>query len=177
MYKSLYDVLLERGFSQTEINQFLKAKEKGLIIPRDVQDVDTIRNFRHFCSKAKCENSLPKQKLILNGLLNHLDVSKYAKPEYEISYMREIFIGLSNGVDITEYCKNTDNWYYVENVRLALMNGINNSDAFEYMKSAFDKFHDTEITEEIRFCLEKGIGLDKIKKCKTSAELRNLRKK
>lgn len=176
--KSLYDILLERGFTQTEINQFLKAKENGLDIPRNVSNVDVIRDYRRYCLQAKCESSRPKQKLILNGVLNNLEVHKYAKPEYELQYMREVFIGLSNGVDITDYCKHTDSYYYVENARLALMNGVTNKEALEYLKVAANKYRNADIIEEIRFCLEKSINLDDIKKCKDSrAELRKLRKK
>ena len=175
--KSLYDILLERGFSQSEINQFLKTKEMGLIIPRDVQDVDIIRNFRTFCIKAKCEDSFQKQKLILNGLLNNLDVSKYAKPEYDVPFMNQIFIGLSNGLDITEYCTKEDGFKIAEAIRLALMNGVTDKEKLNFLKTFKEYRISYDFIDEIRYCIEKDIDLNKIKTCTTIQELKALRKK
>ena len=46
-----------------------------------------------------------EQEEILKGLKNNLDVSIYAKPEFDMSEMREIRLGLENNLDVSWYAK------------------------------------------------------------------------
>ena len=46
-----------------------------------------------------------QQEEILEGLKNNIDVSIYAKPEYNVLQMQEIRLGLQEGLDVSIYAK------------------------------------------------------------------------
>lgn len=52
------------------------------------------------------------------GLLNGLDVSVYAKPEFDNQQMSKIRLGLADGLDVSVYAKPELSWKQMEEIRL-----------------------------------------------------------
>lgn len=176
----LYDELIKRGFNSSEINQFLKGLEHGVVFPRYLKDVEIMRKLRMICAEHDYKFSLAQQKIILNGLLSDIDVSIYADPKYKARQMDIIYCGLVHGVDITPYCTKTilNQWTdYLTELRLGLMHGLNE----EQMKSLVDicENYNVRVAKEYRYCLEDGIDIDTLSKVDKSSckDLHMLRKK
>lgn len=55
--------------------------------------------------------------LIKRGLLKNLDVSIYAKPEFNSWQMDEILSGLENGVDVSVYANPELTWEQMRDIR------------------------------------------------------------
>ena len=51
-----------------------------------------------------------QQEEILKGLKNNLDVSIYAKPEFDTLRMRQIRLGLEDNLDVSWYAKKHFVW-------------------------------------------------------------------
>ena len=51
------------------------------------------------------------------GLEKGLDVSIYAKPEYDWMQMEEIRLGLEKDIDVSEYAKPEYDWMQMEEIR------------------------------------------------------------
>lgn len=67
--------------------------------------------------------SLPALIEIRKGLYNGIDVSIYAKPEFEWQQMREIREGLEVGIDVSSYADPTIPWAQMSDIRRQLMCG------------------------------------------------------
>ena len=57
---------------------------------------------------------------ILNGLEDNLDVSIYAKPEFDCLEMEEIRLGLEDDLDVSIYAKSEFDWEEMRSIRLDL---------------------------------------------------------
>ena len=73
---------------------------------------------------AKPEYDWEQMQHIRFGLENGLDVSIYAKPEYDWAQMQEILSGLKNGVNVSIYEKPEYDWDQMQQIRLGLENGL-----------------------------------------------------
>lgn len=176
MHDELYKELLKRGFEQKEINQFLKAYEHGIYLPRSVKDVEIMRRMREVCSKHDYKFDVKQQEIILNGLLKGVDVTKYADPKYNYAVMREVFCGLVQGVDITEYDNFNANCNVAKEVRIGLVNKLNE----EQIKFLIETWRDYHCDLcEVRYCLEVGVPISTIKSLKSyyASDFIALRKK
>ena len=60
-----------------------------------------------------------QQKLILEGLEDNLDVSLYAKPEFDSSQMYQIRLGLETNIDVSIYAKPEIPWKEMEYSRIS----------------------------------------------------------
>lgn len=58
---------------------------------------------------------------IRRGLVENLDVSIYAKPEYDAYQMKEIHHGLVENLDVAIYAKPEYGWEQMKEIRLGLM--------------------------------------------------------
>jgi 5-methylcytosine-specific restriction endonuclease McrBC regulatory subunit McrC len=58
--------------------------------------------------------------MILFGLKEGLDVSIYAKPEFNYSQMDEILFGLKEGLDVSKYAKPDLPYYHMREMRNAM---------------------------------------------------------
>ena len=176
MNNQLYDELLKRGLDHNEINQFLKAYEHGIYLPRSLKNVDVMRKMREVCAVHDYKFSVPQQEIILNAILKGVDASKVANPEYNITVMNQIFCGLVEGYDITKY-KDFDKGYDTAGeVRLAMKHGLDD----EKIKCLIELGRSSHADLcEIRYCLEDGVPVKEIKAHKDaySSELRELRKR
>ena len=62
-----------------------------------------------------------QQDEILKGLEDKLDVSVYAKPEFDEKQMAQIRLGLKNNLDVSIYAKPEVLWGEMEGIRLNLL--------------------------------------------------------
>ena len=60
--------------------------------------------------------------------MKNLDVSSYAKPEYNQSQMEEILAGLEAGLDVSAYAKPEYDCIQMKEIRLGLANAFTNDD-------------------------------------------------
>lgn len=67
--------------------------------------------------------SLPTLIEIRKGLENDIDVSIYAKPEFNWRQMREIRKGLEAGIDVSSYADPKFAWARMSNIRKQLTHG------------------------------------------------------
>jgi uncharacterized protein (DUF342 family) len=73
---------------------------------------------------------------ICEGLVDGLDVSVYAKPEYDWRQMQEIRIGLENRVDISWYSNAMYGWQQMREIRIGLEEGLDVSVYKSFMYTA-----------------------------------------
>ena len=174
--EKLYNELLERGFDQTEINQFLKAHEHGVYFPRSLKNIEIMRTMREICAKHDYKFSVKQQEIILNGLLKGVDASKYANPDYNYAVMREVFCGLVNGVDITEHKNFAMSATVAKEVRIAMQNKLN-KEQIEFLISTWRNYH-CDLCE-VRYCLEAGVPISAFKTLSSfyKSDIVSLRKK
>ena len=59
---------------------------------------------------------------IIKGLNDNLDVSIYAKPEFDWLQMEQIRKGLENNLDVSKYAKPEISWREMEQIRKKLEN-------------------------------------------------------
>ena len=62
-----------------------------------------------------------QQEEILKGLKNNLDVSIYAKPEFDTLRMRQIRLGLEDNLDVSVYDKKEFNRDQMRRIRKKLL--------------------------------------------------------
>ena len=74
-------------------------------------------------SYTKDMNGLQKRE-VRYGLEKGLDVSLYARPEFNHQQMEQIRYGLENGLDVFAYAKPEFNYQQMEQIRYGLENGI-----------------------------------------------------
>ena len=89
---------------------------------------------------------------IVFGLKDGVDVSLYAKPEYDYMQMGVIRFGLLNGIDITHYAFPEYSWEQMQQIQFGVEDGI---DFLIYTKKEFD----ADQMREIRFGLLSGIDV------------------
>ena len=89
---------------------------------------------------------------ILAGLEASLDVSTYAKPEYNFGQMNEIRLGLEDNLDVTSYSKPEYNWAQMKEIRLGLMKHL---DVSVYTKPEYDWVQ----MRQIRLGLEENLDV------------------
>lgn len=154
------DELEKEHFTQSEINQFVKAREQDLIIPRNVKDLDIIREFRRVC-KGKSFNNY-QQREILRGVQHHIDTSKYADPKFKYAQMEQIRIGLQKGIEVDIYADPKFAPNVMRHIRILLEKKMSQEviDCF-IKKSASLNYSDTE---HLRFALEDGFDPEKVMK-------------
>lgn len=182
MNKDLYDILVNRGYSSTTINQFIKANEEGLTIPRDCDNVDIIRRFRELSvNKGFSRKQLT---IIFNGLNNGIDASIYADLKYPASVMEEIFCGLIDGIDITPYINQLTSKpisaAFAAQIRLALVDNCS-EEQIQFLIDLLNKnstnYFIINTCDEIRYCFSEGIPIDDIIGINDVGELKELRQK
>lgn len=167
MVGDLYNDLIAEDFSINEISQFLKAYDEGIYLTKDIRDIDVIRKIREMCPKGKFTNK--QQKVIINGILNNVDVTKYAKSDYSADVMKTIYSSLKSGIDITRF-KGFET--RPQTVKLGLINGLDDKQ-IQFLIDV--KYHDID---DIRYCLEDGISIKEIQSAiKKQQSLTKLRKK
>ena len=74
-------------------------------------------------------------KQIKLGLEKDLDVSIYAKPEFDNRQMQEIRLGLEHKVDVSKYANTRFSWAQMQEIRLGLENNL---DVLKYAKPEID---------------------------------------
>ncbi len=89
---------------------------------------------------------------INRGIKNGVDVSIYAKPDYEWAQMQQIREGLENGVDVSVFAKPEFNWSRMREIRLGLENGV---DVSVYAMPEFNCYQ----MEQIRKGLEQNLDV------------------
>lgn len=167
MVEDLYNDLVAENFSTNEISQFLKAYDQGIYLTKDIRDINVIRKIRKICEKGKYTKK--QQKVIINGILNNVDVTKYAKTDYSVDLMETIYSSLRSGIDITRF-KGFET--RAKTVKLGLINELND----EQIQFLIDVKYDN--IDSVRYCLEEGISIEKIKSAiKEKQSLSALRKK
>lgn len=57
------------------------------------------------------------------GIIDGLDVSIYARPEFTAEQMDEIYQGIKDGLDVSTYAKPNLKWKQMEKIRLKLLTG------------------------------------------------------
>ena len=62
-----------------------------------------------------------QQKEIKDGYVNNLDISIYAKKEFDWMQMRKIRLGLIDNLDVSIYAKPEFSWHEMEQIRLKLL--------------------------------------------------------
>ena len=62
-----------------------------------------------------------QQQVIIVGLEEKIDVSIYAKPEYNWEQMNEIRFGLLNNVNVSEYANSKYSWQEMRKIRIKLV--------------------------------------------------------
>ena len=97
-----------------------------------------------------------QKKQISFGLQKGLDISIYAKPEFDEDQMCEIRFGLEKGLNAHIYAKPEFNYEQMRQIRLGLERGL---DVSIYAKTKFDWSQ----MQEIRLSLEKGLDVNYIK--------------
>ena len=58
---------------------------------------------------------------IYNGIRDEIDVSVYAKPEFDSNQMEQVYLGLLNDIDVSEYADPNINAEDMEEIRLELL--------------------------------------------------------
>ncbi len=101
---------------------------------------------------AKPEFNAKQMYEIRLGLEEGLDVSIYAKPEFHYRQMWQIRLGLEKGLNVGIYAKPEFNWKQMEEIRFGLMSGL---DVSKYADPRFD----WRQMEEIRLGLEAGLDV------------------
>ena len=66
-----------------------------------------------------------QQKELLTGLEKQIDVSIYAKPEYNYRQMKQMLLGLEENLDVSQYAKVEYSWVKMKEIREKLENGQN----------------------------------------------------
>ena len=87
------------------------------------------------------------------GLQKGLDVSIYAKPEFDDDQMWEIRFGLEKGLDVSIYAKPEFDWSQMRQIRYGLEKGL---DVSIYAKPEFD----SKQMREICLSLKKGLDVN-----------------
>ena len=103
---------------------------------------------------AKTEFDWTQMRNIMMGLKANLDVSWYAKKEFNFSQMNQIMRGLIKKLDVSIYAKKEFDWSQMEQIRLGLEDNL---DVFVYAKLNFNKYQ----MEQIRLKLQKESTLSK----------------
>ena len=65
--------------------------------------------------------NINQQEEILKGLENNLDVSVYAKPEFDWAQMRNIMMGLKANLDVSWYAKKEFNFSQMNQIMRGLI--------------------------------------------------------
>lgn len=111
--------------------------------------------------------SQDQKQEIEKGILEGLDVSIYAKPEFLAIQMLQIRIGLEEKLPVDCYAKKDYDWFQMEEIRKGLKSGV-----------AINKYSSPDISfnvmRQIREGLEQGIDLSKYKMLKAGV-LKQLR--
>lgn len=66
----------------------------------------------------------PQMNVIYLGLIDHLDISFYAKPELDYRQMQEIRKGLGSGIDVSTYAKPELHWAQMQEIRKGLESSL-----------------------------------------------------
>ena len=61
-----------------------------------------------------------EKREIIKGLEKNLDISWYAKPEFDCLEMEEIRLGLEDDLDVSIYAKSEFDWEEMRSIRLDL---------------------------------------------------------
>lgn len=110
----------------------------------------------------------PDQKQeIEKGMLEGIDVSVYAKPEYLAIQMFQIRLGLEDRLDVGSYASPDYDWFQMEEIRKGLKHKV---DITKYASSDIP----FDVMRQIREGLEQGIDLSD-KKSYSAGVLRQLR--
>ncbi len=110
---------------------------------KDLGDNDYL-NSSEFTQDQKTE--------IEKGILDGLDVSVYAKPEFLAIQMFQIRLGMLDKLPVEKYASTDYDWFQMEEIRLGLKSGVDIS-KYASPDVPFD------IMRQIRKGLEKGIDL------------------
>ena len=86
-----------------------------------------------------------QQQEILKGLKANLDISIYAKEEFDWKQMWQIRLGLKNNLDVSIYAKLEYNGDKMEQIRLGLEDNL---DVSIYIKQEFNAYQMREIRNE-----------------------------
>lgn len=86
------------------------------------------------------------------GKSEGLDVSAYAKPEYNVMQMTQIRLGLLAGLDVSVYADTVYDWFQMEEIRKGLADGVDIS-VYATPDIPYEKMR------EIRIGLTRGINL------------------
>lgn len=109
--KNIFDELQTSGMSTSAINQYIKCKEKGLVVSRDTENIELLRNFLSICKKHNFDFDYDQQQIIYKGLsvgLSVEQVSEYANPNYTPYTMQQLFAAFVKGVDISKWVSKVD---------------------------------------------------------------------
>lgn len=132
----------------------MKKIDLSIFDINQLEEIETgLRNNVDISIYAKPEfNSLEMREIRL-GLEDKLDVSIYAKKEFNYRQMEEIREGLENNLNVNIYAKPVFNELQMEEIKLGLKNNI---DVNIYSKPYFDNWQ----MSEIRLGLESNINVD-----------------
>ena len=61
--------------------------------------------------------SINQKQEILKGLKEDVDVSIYAKPDFDCFQMEEIRLGLGSEIDVSIYAKPEIDWFHMREIR------------------------------------------------------------
>lgn len=109
-----------------------------------------------------------QQREIKQGILEKLEVSVYARPEFLAIQMREIRLGLEEGLSVESYADSRYDWFQMNEIRKGLRKKLN-------VGKYADPLIPFEVMREIRRGLQDGIDLSKGKGM-SAGILREIRK-
>ena len=81
-----------------------------------------IKNNLNISIYAKREFNAAQMREIIEGLERNLNISIYAKPEYDWGQMKEIRLGLERKIDVSVYAKSEVDWSQMKEIRKKLEN-------------------------------------------------------
>ena len=103
----------------------------------NIENLIRTEEFKSFIKEKKEE--------IIKGLENNLDISTYAKTEFNSQQMREIRWGLEAKINISVYAKSELNWEQMNKIRVGLEKGL---DVSIYDKEEFNEHQITQMFSE-----------------------------
>lgn len=133
--EELYEVLKDNDFSETDINQILKAKEDGYDICNfDIKiSTERLREYRNFLTQnLKPIFSHNQLREIELGFIKKIDVLQYADNKYTEKEMKVLRKALESNKDINIIKKYGSNENEMNIISTALSNNLTKEDIKKY---------------------------------------------
>lgn len=167
-YEQYIHDLSEAGISdQARVNQYVKSLEEGIVIPRHVKDLDTIRTLRSVVKKFNRDVSAAEVKELIYSIEAGVP-EKYLIDGLSFEQMGNVRAGYKDGVDVDIYLNPTYPAYVMFGARKMLKMGVAKKTVKEYIDIVVKRknkrvYNQTYFEEEFRWYLEDGGLIDDVK--------------